>query len=94
MRRRRRLAGAVPIKRQAVMKDDIVYLCNWLGEMADELADTKLEAKNDVKASKKAARSAKKIPADNVKLSKRRRVQLTDCKVQVDELQDDLTKES
>ena len=73
------------------MEDDIVYLCNWLGEMADELADAKLKARNDVKAAKKAVRSAKKIAAD---LTERRLDQLKDLKVRVGELQDDLAEES
>ena len=89
-----RRANQKAADKKAVMEDDIVYLRNWLGEMADELADAKLEAKNDVKAAKKAVRSAKKIAADNVKLTKRRLDQLKDLKVRVGELQDDLAEES
>ena len=89
-----RRANQKAADKKAVMEDDIVYLCNWLGEMADKLADAKLEAKNDVKANKKAVRSDKKIAADNVKLTKRRLDQLKDLKVRVGELQDDLAEES
>ena len=79
---------------KAAWEEDVVYLNDWLGDMADKVADAKLEAKNEVKAAKMAIKSAKKVAMDKVKLAQRRLEQIKDLKIRVGELRDNLADES